>query len=204
MAKPLVFEFEGQNLSFEMTKVDRAKLYGYKEVEVLNEDGELCELATLADDGHTIVPKGGTGLGFLSADGSWSEKSELRPVDLNGQPIVPVGSSFGTIIPLSQPTTLNDYLDHTIRSVYVMQTEDGVGLVERIRNGAIYKFPYSFRGGIEYDSAFLLANEAGQVFMAVGNPAGLDFVGLPQVSSLGSDDDGGIDEEGDEMDFNMI
>jgi hypothetical protein len=204
MAKPLVFEFEGQNLSFEMTKVDRAKLYGYKEVEVRNEDGELCELATLADDGHTIVPKGGTGMGFLSADGSWSEKSELRPVDLNGQPIVPVGSSFGTIIPLSQPTTLNDYLDHTIRSVYVMQTDDGSGLVERIRAGAIYKFPYSFRGGIEYDSAFLLANEAGHVFMAVGNPAGLDFVGLPQVSSLGSDDDAGIDEEGDEMDFNMI
>ena len=204
MAKPLVFEFEGQTLSFEMAKVDRAKLYGYKEIEVRNEDGDLCELATLADDGHTIVPRGGTGMGFLSADGSWREKSELSPVDLNGQPIVPVGSSFGTTIPLSQPTTLDDYLDHTIRSVYVMRTENGAGLVDQIRAGAVYKFPYSFRGGIEHDSAFLLANEAGQIFMAVGNPAGLDFVGLPQVSSLGNDDVAGEDEESDEMDFSMI
>ncbi len=204
MAKPLVFEFEGQNISFEMTKVDRAKLYGYKEIEIRDEAGNLCELATLADDGQTIVPKGGTGMGFLSADGNWSEKSELSPVDLYGQPIAPVGSSFGAVIPLSEPTNVDDFLDHTIRSVYVMEIAEDGSLVEKIRAGAIYKFPYSFRGGIEYDSAFLLANNSGQIFMAVGNPTGLDFVGLPQVSALVHENDAGVEDESDEMDFRMI
>ena len=48
MAKPLIFSFGGSDFSFEMTKVDRAKLYGYKEIEVFDEQGEKCEMATLA------------------------------------------------------------------------------------------------------------------------------------------------------------
>ena len=59
-----------------MTKVDRAKLYGYKELLVLDENGETCEMATLAEDGHTVVGKGGTGMGYLSADGQWCDKSQ--------------------------------------------------------------------------------------------------------------------------------
>src|SRR6516225_9495996 len=46
MAKPLVFQYGGRELSFALNKVDRAALYGHKEVEVRNEDGKVCELAT--------------------------------------------------------------------------------------------------------------------------------------------------------------
>ena len=49
MAKPLVFHFADRDISFQMSKVDRTKLYGFKELEVLDEDGQACELATLAE-----------------------------------------------------------------------------------------------------------------------------------------------------------
>ncbi len=56
---------------------------------MLDEHGDKCEMATLAEDGHTIIGRGGTGIGYLSADGLWCDKSELQPVDLSGVPIQP-------------------------------------------------------------------------------------------------------------------
>ena len=75
MAKPLVFQWGDNDLSFSLVKIDRSKLYGFKEVEVLDEDGNQCELATLADDGRTVVGRGGTGMGYIDADGRWCDKS---------------------------------------------------------------------------------------------------------------------------------
>ena len=71
MAKPLVFLFGDNEVAFTMSKVDRAKLYGYKELEVLDDEGRKCELATLAGDGRTVVARGGTGIGYVSQDGLW-------------------------------------------------------------------------------------------------------------------------------------
>ena len=204
MAKPLVFIFAESEFAFEMTKVDRAKLYGYKEVETVDDHGEKCEMATLAEDGHTIIGRGGTGVGYLSADGQWCEKSQLQPVDLSGQPIEPVTSSFAAPIALAEPTNVDDYLSHSIRSIYWLSTESAGPLMERLRTGAIFKFAYSFRGGLEADVAFLLCNEAGEVYMAVGSATTFDFVGLQQVAAIVDDEASQADDEGDEMDFSMI
>lgn len=201
MAKPLIFSLNGQTVDFQMTKVDRAKLYGYKELLVLDENGETCEMATLAEDGHTVVGKGGTGMGYLSADGQWCDKSQLTPVDVNGEPIDGVASSFSAPIILGQPTSADDYLAHTIRGIYLMESEEGGELAASIRAGAIYRFPYSFRGGLEADQAFLLANQDGEIFMAVGSQTKLDFIGLQQSAPTVSEND---TEEEDDLSFDMI
>jgi len=204
MAKPLVFQFDGATVECEMQKVDRSKLYGYKEVEILDEHGTKCEVATLADDGHTLIGRGGTGFAYLSSDGQWCDKSQLQPVDLEGNSLVPVPSSFSAPISLTdeQLTTADDYLMHTIRAIYQMDLPDS-NLLLRIQQGAIYKFLYSFRGGLESDTAFLLANDAGSVFMAVGRPASAGFVGLQQVP-IAADEESVDEEDGDDMDFGMI
>ena len=95
MAKPLVFQLGESKISFAMIKVDRSKLYGFKEIEALDEADEKCDLATLAGDGCTLIGRGGTGLGWLDADGSWCDKSQLTPIDKDGREIEPVPSSFG-------------------------------------------------------------------------------------------------------------
>ncbi len=182
MAKPLVFRLGASEFALEMNKVDRAKLYGYKDVEILDDSGQRCEMATLAEDGHTIIARGGTGMGYLSADGNWCDKSQLKPVDLSGQAITPVTSSFQAPIDLAEPTTMEDYLEHTIRSVYVMEGSVAPELIEKLKSGAIYKFAYSYRGGIEADVAFLLTNDADELFMAVGSSTELEYVGLQNVA----------------------
>ena len=202
MAKMLVFQWGDDDLSFSHAKIDRSKLYGYKEVEVLDEDGNSCELATLADDGHTVVGRGGTGLGYVDVEGCWSDKSQLKPVDLDGNEIKPVASSFNAPIKLFETVTPDEYLRHNIRLVYQLETEDENGsLVEELRRGTIFSFPFSYRGGLQADAGFLLAGEDGNMFLAVGELTAVEFVGLQQLATVVEEDDA---DETDLMDFDMI
>ncbi len=204
MAKPLVFQLGESEFSFAMNKIDRSKLYGFKEVEALDESDQKCDLATLAGDGCTLIGRGGTGLGWLDADGSWCEKSQLTPIDKDGSEIVPVPSSFSASIKLFDTATVEEYLEHNIRLVYSM---DALGesdeLMSELNRGTIFRFPYSYRGGLEADTAFLLTNEGGEVMMSVGTPTQVEFIGMAAPAAT-VDESGGQDAEVDLMDFDMI
>jgi hypothetical protein len=203
VAKPLVFQFGDRDLSFTLNKIERSKLYGYKELEVLDERGRQCELATLGDDGHTVVGRGGTGLGYLSADGEWREKSQLQAVDLEGKPIQPVPSSFAAPIKLFDTVNADQYLAHNVRLVYQLDTDDDTSeLLSELRRGTIFAFPYSYRGGLESDAGFLLLGDDGNIFLAVGNPTRAEFLGLQQPVAWTDEED--ATDETDLMDFDMI
>jgi hypothetical protein len=203
VAKPLVFQFGDRDIPFSLNKVDRSKLYGYKEMEVLGEDGHRCELATLADDGCTVVGRGGTGIGQLSSDGLWCEKQTLRPVDPDGKEIKPVPSSFNAPIRLFETASVGDYLSHNIRLVYHLTSENDIGdLLAELKKGTLFSFPYSYRGGLVADAGFLLLGEEDKIFLAVGNPTRLAFVGLQQLAVV--DEVPEEEEEVDPMDFDMI
>jgi hypothetical protein len=203
LAKPLVFQFGDKDLSFGMTKVDRSKLYGYKEVEALDEQGERCSLATLADDGRTVVARGGTGLGYLTVDGQWRDKGQLRPVDALGNGIEPVPSSFSAPTKLFDDATMDDLLGHNIRMAYLLSPEGEVGeLVNELSRGTIFTFPYSYRGGLEPDVGFLMLADDHSIFLLVGTPTKTSFIGLQSLPP----EEEAIEEENDSdaMDFDMI
>ena len=204
-SKPISFNHDGKKLVFQMHKVDRSKLYGFKEQLVHDENEKVCELATLAEDGKTLIGKGGTGICQLTADGKWTDKTKLRPVDLEGNEIEPVPSSFSAPIDLKQETSIDDYLNHNIRLVYQLvidsESELEETLVKSLRDGAVYKFPYSYRGGLEADVGFILMNESNDTFFLVGNQADVDFVGLQQIAV--SADPAETDED-QLMDFSMM
>jgi hypothetical protein len=202
MAKPLVLQFGDRDLAFAMNKVDRSKLYGYKEVEALDDLGRRCELATLTADGRTVVGRGGTAFGQLSPDGTWRDKGHLRPIDVDGKEIQSVPSSFSAPIKVFDTATVDEYLKHNIRLVYQLSTEgDRADLATELARGTIFKFPYSYRGGLEADAGFLLQGDDGNTFLAVGNPTKVEFIGLQQMAV--AEDDGELDET-ELMDFDMI
>lgn len=203
MPRKLAFVFEGESFSFEMNKVDRSRLYGFKSLEVLDEDGAECELATLGDDGKTLIGKGGTGIGHITADGNWTHKDELKAVNVEGEEIKPVPSSFAAPISLETETTIEDYLNHNIRLIYVLSTAASAeGLYKRLTEGVIFRFDYSYRGGLEADRGFLLMNKENEVFFLVGDPTNVDFIGLQQSAAVVADEE---EVAADElMDFGMI
>ncbi len=204
MAKALVLQCNGQDIPCFPEKVDRSKLYGFVDQEVLDSQGRKCILATLGDDGKSVIEPGGTAFAQLSVEGEWLDKSTLKPVDLEGKPIVPVASTYNAPVPLTKKASVEEYLSHAIKGAYILRSDgDLSGLVAELKNGTIFTFPYSFRGGLEADVAFLIAAADGTPFLCVGAPANIQFVGLEQVAPV-VDEETDSDEGDDEVDFSMM
>jgi len=204
MAKPLVFEFRGNSVEAAIEKIDRTKLYGYVETEVQDDTGKRCELATLIGDGHSIVGKGGSAIAYLSADGHWRTRAELQPIDVQGQPITPVKSSFDAPIPLGETATIDDFLSHNIHLIYqLLPTTEVSELIEELRSGTIFRFPFSYRGGVEASPAFLLLSADGVPFLCVGTLTAIEFTGPTATAPVVDEQTDGADEE-DALDFSLV
>ncbi len=71
MAKELVFKLGENEFPFGIRKLDRKKLYGWKEVVAVDKDNNECIKATLDETGSFVIPKGGTALCTIDKDGNW-------------------------------------------------------------------------------------------------------------------------------------
>jgi hypothetical protein len=205
MAKPLVLSFGGIDVPFALSKVDRSDLYGFIDVETFDEQNRKCFLATLADDGRSIVASGGTALVTLSPEGHWIDKKTLTPTDNQGKPITPCPSSYAAPCPLEKIASIDEYLSHNIRAVYQVSSEtDFSPLMTELKKGTIYQFPYSFRGGLEPDTAFLLLSADGTPFIAIGSATKLEFVGFDQTAAVVADEEDPFGDDEETVDFGMM
>ena len=133
------------------------------------------------------------------------DKASLTPVDAQGNLIPPVKSSFDAPIALDREATVDELLAHDVRLLYTIDAgAPGEALVAALRAGTIYTFPYSFRGGLQADVGFLLANDAGVPFLLVGEARVAPFVGLRQSAGLEEEGSGADDADGDDLDFGMM
>lgn len=206
MAKPLVVEFQGTAIELTLEKIERSRLYGYVDVEVVDDSGKRCELATLIGDGHSVVGKGGTAIAYLSQGGLWLRKTELKAVDVHGSPIIPVKSSFDAPIPLVEKATIDDYLTHNVHLVYrLIANQEHSGLMTELRNGTIFKFPFSYRGGaMEASAGFVLLGGDGNMFLCVGVPTALEFAGLKATAAVVPDEETAAADDDDALDFSLV
>lgn len=206
-ATPLVFRLEGEESPCHLTKVDRTKLYGFVEKEVVDEEGAPCRLVTLAADGKTLIAEGGSTFAYMDPDGRWCEKGALQAVDPEGQPVTPVASSFKAPIDLADEVSIEVYLSHQIRSVYVVEAVEALSekLAAALQGGRIFQFPFSYRGALDPDQGFLLCDPHGTVWLAVGKPADINLVGLSEMAAhAGGGTASGEDDEVDLMDFGLF
>ncbi len=207
MATPLVLQFEGEESACHLAKVDRSKLYGYVEKEVMDENEGPCQLVTLASDGKTLIGSGGTTFAYFDPDGLWCDKSDLQPVDMDGEPITQAASSFRAPIELGDEVSPEDYLSYNIRSVYVLDSPEGFSakLVEALEAGRIFQFPFSYRGGLDPDEGFLFRDSAGTIWLAIGKQAAIRLIGLAEVGAAVEQPEAEFeDDELDLMDFGLI
>ncbi|MCZ2391050.1 MAG: hypothetical protein LC113_08235 [Acidobacteria bacterium] len=203
MARPLVLVLDGVEYPVGITKIDRDKLYGRIEIEAFDEKGREAALRVLAADGKTLIDKGGTALATVTDKGDSVERSELIPIDEAGERIEQVPSSFG------RPNTLEnadaeDYLLQIVKSVYLLEPfedADISALTEQLSAGRIFSFPFSYRGGVEYDSAFVIGNGK-DAFIVTGKQAELDFIRLNETSVLDNSDEEEISV--DDLDFDLM
>lgn len=201
MPRSLPFTYKGKELSFSIQKVDRSKLYGTTKLEVHDDEGRICNLATLASDGKTLIPHGGTAFGYITPEGMWRDKSGLVPVNMDGEELDKVESSFKLATDLAERTDVDDYLTHNIRLVYELDPggEIPTELLKELSDGAIFKFKFSYRGGVDPDTAFLFTDDGGNLWLMVGNPTTIEYIKLDQPGAIAVDP-----EEDDLLDFGMM
>ncbi|MDZ4840715.1 MAG: hypothetical protein SH859_01025 [Hyphomicrobium aestuarii] len=205
MARMLEFQFGGQTFRCGIDKVDREALYGRVDVETYDRAGSRCEVATLASDGRTLITSGGTGLGYMTGEGRWIERAELSPVDSAGRRLNTIASSFDHPLELELRTTPERFLDHSIRSTYLLVPDDGgmpAAFASELDGGAIFKFDFSYRGGVNADPAFILKGADGAVWMLVGAENSINFLGFTEAKALDTDAD--ETPAGDDLDFEMM
>ncbi len=203
MARPLVLVLDGEEFPVSITKIDREKLYGRVEIEAFDEKGREASLRILAADGKTLIDKGGTALATVTDKGDSVDRNELIPINEDGDAIELVTSSFNQKNEL-EPATIEDYFTQIVKSVYLVGTfgiDKLDGLYDRLSEGQIYTFPFSWRGGIEYDNAYVIASN-GDIFIVVGKSADFQYVKLNQAAVL----DAGEEEEisADDLDFDLM
>ena len=205
MPRSLSFKLGKSSLEADIRKVDRSKLYGRVQTETYDAKGAQCELATLARDGHTLIPYGGTAAGYLNKDGLWVETGQRKPVDVEGNELAEVPSSFAAPIVLKTKASAEDLLDHPIRLAYLLVSEAFPAPVRKsLDGGDIYAFDFSYRGGAIADPAFLLADEDGDVWMLIGSHSDVEFVSFAQAAVCAPVAQKDSEDDADEFSFDML
>src|SRR5437773_11899528 len=163
MGRPLVLSLDGEEYPVSLVKIDREKLYGKIEMEGLDGKGREAELRVLAADGKTLIDKGGTALATVTDKGDSVDRNELVPVDEDGKKIEQVPSSFA-VTNVLKPATVEDYFTSVVKSVYLVhpfEDTDIAPLKDALSDEErLYTFPFSWRGGIEYDNAYMIGTGA--------------------------------------------
>jgi hypothetical protein len=202
MAKLMVLRLAGEASSFAFARLDREKLYGRKERQVVDAEGRACYPAWLSSDGAALVPSGGLAMLYVDEGFATVERSALRAVDEQGAELPLQPSTLGVPQDLEGPVAPQRVLAHVISSVYQLQAENlGANLAAELDAGKIFCAPFNFRDDYALEVLFLVRNEAG-TFGLVGKPSGFEFVRRELLPAMPAAEEG--DDLADDLDFNML
>jgi hypothetical protein len=201
MAKQLQFVFGNHKWQGGLTKVDRDKVYGYIEEVVFDKDGHSCSLASMLDDGMTVVPSGATALKTVDLQNREVDKKTLKTVYMDGTAATLVPSSYDAEIDLKE-VTLNDLYDLEVTSIYQVDFDNSAVksvALELLNNVAGLGFVFNYRADYEGADAILIKSQD-TVFILVGRS--LQFEYLKNQPALIVDETETDSEE--EVDFGML
>lgn len=169
MAKPIVLTLDAAESSFNIAKLDRARLYGSRKRIPLDQEGQPCVKAALTEDGQYLLQAGMTAQGYFDEVGRWIERGQLVGLDAQGEVLPLRPSTLG----VAQPAVVVDaseLLRHTVDSVYVLDplTVDGA-LASRLEAGEVLRFGFNWGADYHEETAFLVKNPEG-FFCLVATP----------------------------------
>lgn len=200
MAKQAEFIINGSSVMAELKKVDRKKIYGWSTVEVFDENGSKCKLASISDGVH-ILPSGSSSLLKFNDKGETVSSSELVGFNLEGEKVEKVPSIYDGKINLKE-AEIDDYLSLVVKTVYQLNMEDDTAMLSALKDDKLYSFIFNYREDYEGDDAFLISNGE-TVFAVSGKVAELEYVGLiDNEKELVVTEEESTEEE--ELDFAMF
>ena len=158
MARTLTFQQGDKEFTTELNRVDRKKVYGWVDTVALDREGRECYMGSLSGDGMHVFGRGSFEQGYLTADGRWHSSSDLMAVDEDLHEIPKMPASFKSTIALKESVSVDEYLEHVVKSVY--ELGDDAALLELVRStDEIWMFEFNYVASYSPDPAFLVEND---------------------------------------------
>lgn len=200
MARQVVVSLGGAVSTFDMSKVDRTKLYGRKRRVPLDPKGEPCSRGALTEDGSLLVRSGMTAQGYFDSDQHWIPNKDLVGLDIDGKPVEKVDSTLGKEQAL-EPATATEVLDSKVLSVYALEPADlDDALKEKLLAGELFAFKFNYRADYQAERAFLIASDDEDFFAVIGRPSPPEWLEAEEIAPPVFDDD----DDDDDLDFEMF
>lgn len=200
MARQAEFIINGNSVMAELKKVDRKKIYGWSTIEVFDEDGSKCKLASISDGVH-VLASGSSSLIKFNDKGETVSSSDLVGFNQKGEKVEKVPSIYDGKVELKE-ATIDDYLSLAVKTVYQLNMEDDTPMLSELKDGKVFSFVFNYRADYEGDDAFIISNGE-TAFAVIGKVADLEFVGLnDNEKELVVNEEESAEE--DELDFAMF
>ncbi len=199
MAKSVLITYGGESLSFSPTRVDRAKIYGARKRIATDGKGRTCTRAALSADGSQLLVSGMTAQGYFAGDGRWVMRNEMVGIDIEGNQVETKSSTLGVPQVVEGPVDPFEILDLAVEGVFWLEPEQGASsLLDKLKGGDVYKFPFNYAAGLEVETAYLIANDEG-FFALVGKPTMGHWLEEGEVFVPSE-----VEEETDDLDFEAL
>ena len=199
MAKPIIVSLKNKNSIFQLKKIERKKLYGFRKRLAIDENNDECKRASLTEDGEVLIKSGMTSQGWFVEGGKQIESNEIGAIDENNNELYLIPSTLGINQDLEGPMNPKDLLDLSVTASYsIIPDEISDDLKISLEKGEIWKFNFNFRADFRMETSYILKNESGY-FVIVGVANQANFLSLnappPQEEE---------EEEEDDLDFEMF
>ena len=199
MARQIIVEQNGNRSTFDISKVDRKKLYGTRKRINLDPKEQPCTRASLTEDGSLLVRSGMIAMGYFDSQKKWIPNSELVGLDPEGNTVDLVPSTLGKPEKFEGPVSPQDVFDLQVNVVYALEPQEiEEKLKKALISGKVFRFCFNYRADYRAELAYLVANKTG-FYALVGQPAPPEWCSLETQAHIHDDE-----EMEDDLDFEMF
>ncbi len=199
MAREILLNLNKKKSTFEISKIDRKKLYGFKKRLFLDDKGEECSKANLEEETGIVFVNSDISSCYLDHKGNYIEKSDLEAINENGKKVKKEDSTIGKEVDLNSITT-DDALNLKVNSVYHLEPKEfDKNLKLKLDNGEVFSFPFNYYADFKLEDGIILKSEK-EYFALIGRKTSCHWVG-ENSDDLPED----VEEfEDNDLDFEMI
>ena len=101
MARELILNLNKNKSTFEISKIDRKKLYGFKKRLFLDEKGKECSKANLEEETGIVFVSSDISSSYIDHKGNFVEKKELEAINDEGKKVNKEDSTLGKEVDLT-------------------------------------------------------------------------------------------------------
>ena len=123
MARELVLNLNKKKSHFQISKIDRKKLYGFKKRLYLDEKGKECSRANLEEETGIVFVSSDISSCYINYKGNFIEKKELEAIDDKGKKVTKQESTLGKDVKL-ESTSVEEALNLKVNSVYHLEPKN--------------------------------------------------------------------------------